>query len=208
MFGAKAFVRIPDSMRRKMDPKAKRTIFVGYDRFTDKIYRVYDPEKKTVERVADVIIEDVTDTTDQVLFPLSSEEPEEVFEESTTEESSVEDSTDESFTDATEDVILFSSEPESEPEPEIQRKRGRPLGSKSYQKPIPPTDRVLRDRSNKSAHIAAMKVSLDPVSYEDATSRIDSALWKKAMDDEMSSLLKNRTWELESLLEGQPVVSC
>lgn len=46
VFGAKAFVRIPDSMRHKMDPKAKKTIFVGYDRYTDKVYRVFDLEKK------------------------------------------------------------------------------------------------------------------------------------------------------------------
>jgi len=59
IFGAKAFVCIPDSIRHKMDPKAKKMIFVGYDRFTDKVYRVFDPEKKIVERVADVTIEDI-----------------------------------------------------------------------------------------------------------------------------------------------------
>lgn len=57
-------------------------------------------------------------------------------------------------------------------------------------------------------HIAAMKVSLDPTSYEDAISRENSTLWKQAMNDEMSSLLKNKTWKLKSLPEGQPVVSC
>ncbi|KMQ86807.1 retrovirus-related pol polyprotein from transposon tnt 1-94 [Lasius niger] len=35
VFGAKAFVHIPNSFRRKMDPKAKKTVFVGYDRLTD-----------------------------------------------------------------------------------------------------------------------------------------------------------------------------
>lgn len=45
-------MRISDSIRCKMDPKA---IFVGYDCYTDKIYRVFDLEKKIVERVADVI---------------------------------------------------------------------------------------------------------------------------------------------------------
>lgn len=61
---------------------------------------------------------------------------------------------------------------------------------------------------NKSAHIAAMKVSLDPVSYEDAISRDDSALWKKAMDDEISSLSKNQTWKFKALPSGQHVISC
>jgi len=198
VFGAKAFVHIPDSMRRKMDPKARKTIFVGYDRFTDKVYRIYDPEKKIVERVADVVIEDVTDIVDQVLFPLSCEESEEVFEEPTTEESSAEDNTDENFMNVNVNIQFILR----------IRKINIIFGSKSYQKAIPLTDRVLRDRSNKSAYIAAMKVSLDPVSYEDAIARTDSTLWKKAMDDEISSLLENQTWELKTLPEGQPIVSC
>lgn len=56
IFGAKAFVHIPNVMRRKMDPKSRKGIFVGYDRLTDKVYRVFDPVKKIVERVSDVVI--------------------------------------------------------------------------------------------------------------------------------------------------------
>jgi len=198
VFGAKAFVRIPDSMRHKMDPKAKKTIFVGYDRYTNKVYRVFDLEKKNVERVSDVKIEDVTDTIEKVLFPLPPNEQEEEFEESKNENNMI-GTDDEDFTDGEESVIEISTN---------SKKRGRPLGSKSYQKPVISSDRVLRDRSSKSVRVAAMKVSVDPVSYEDAISRDDSITWKQAMDDEMSSLLKNQTWELKPLPEGQSVVSC
>jgi len=76
VFGATAFVRIPDSMRRKVDPKAKKTIFVGYDRYTDKVYQVFDLKRKIVERIADVTIEDVMNTNEQILFPLIFEEQE------------------------------------------------------------------------------------------------------------------------------------
>jgi hypothetical protein len=162
------------------------------------IYRVFDLEKKNVERVSDVKIEDVTDTIEQVLFPLSSDEQEEEFEESKNEDDTI-SSDCENFTDAEENVIEISLDP---------KKRGRPQGSRSYQKPIPSSDRVLRNRSSKSARVAAMKVSLDPISYEDTISRDDSILWKQAMDDDMSSLLKNQTWELKALPDGQPVVSC
>ena len=61
---------------------------------------------------------------------------------------------------------------------------------------------------DKSTRIAAMKVSLDSILYEDTISREDSESWKQAMDSEMSSLLKNKTWELKSLPDGQSVVSC
>lgn len=86
-------MRIPDSMKRKMDPKVRKTIFIGYDRYIDKVYRVFDLEKKIVERVADVTIEDVTSTMDQVLFPLPFEEQEEEFEKSNDEELQVDDYT-------------------------------------------------------------------------------------------------------------------
>lgn len=79
IFGAKAFVRIPDSMRRKVDPK--KTIFVGYDRFTDKIdLPIFDPIKKSW-RESDVI-QDVEDANNSVLFSLSPDEQEQDFEES------------------------------------------------------------------------------------------------------------------------------
>jgi len=144
-----------------MDPKAKKMVFVGYDRHTDKVYRVFDLERKIVERVANVTIDDVTNTNEQVLFPLMFEEQEEASTELLRQEDSSEDlskqdnSSDEFYSD--EGKVIQDS-------PESQKKRGRPIGSKSYQKPVAPSDRVLRDRTDKSARIAAMKVSLNPVS--------------------------------------------
>jgi len=69
VFGATTFVRIPDSTRHKMDPKIKKMVFVGYDCHTDKVYRVFDLERKIVERVADVTIDDITNMNEQVLSP-------------------------------------------------------------------------------------------------------------------------------------------
>lgn len=171
------------------------------------MYRVFDSEKKIVERVADVLVEDVSDTVEQVLFPLPSEEQEEESKESPSKEFQEfqvkndisSDESDGNHVDEEEDAVHSSSE--------LQRKRERPLGSRSYQKPVSTTDRVLRDRS-KSARIIAMKVSLDPISYKDAIARDDSISWKQVIDEEMSSLIKNQTWELKSLPVGQPLVSC
>ena len=68
VFGSPAYVRIPDAMRKKMDPKSWKGIFVGYDSLTEKIFRVFDPVRGKVFRVADVIIEDGGDKP-FVLFP-------------------------------------------------------------------------------------------------------------------------------------------
>lgn len=58
IFGSKAFVHIPDHQRRKLDPKSKKCIFVGYDWDTNKIYRIYDPETQTVKRVSNTVVID------------------------------------------------------------------------------------------------------------------------------------------------------
>lgn len=200
VFGAKAFVHIPNAMRRKMDPKSRKAIFVGYDRLTDKVYRVFDPVKKIVERVSDVVIQDVMDK-DQVLFPIPADEQEEVYEELSIaekdeDEAKLDDDSEQKTDNANEEAELR------------EKKKGRPVGSKNFQKPVPTTDRELRSKSNKSACIAAMKVSMDPVSYEDAISREDAHLWKKAMDEEMLSLTKNQAWELEELPKDRSAVSC
>lgn len=202
IFGAKAFVRIPDSLRRKMDAKARKAIFVGYDSLTDKVYRVFDPVKKIVERVSDVVIQDVKDNNDQMLFPLPPEEQEEDFCELHDQSTFAEEDK-----DSRDDHIEISDDT-SEDSSSEQKKRGRPVGSRNFQKPVPTTDRELRSRSNKLACIAAMKISMDPVSYEDAISRNDADFWKKAMDEEMLSLTKNRTWKLKELPKDRSTISC
>ena len=58
VFGSPAFVRIPDANRRKFSEKSWKGIFVGYDSMTERIYRVFDPRRRKVFRVGDVIIED------------------------------------------------------------------------------------------------------------------------------------------------------
>ena len=106
-------------MRHKVDLKAKKMIFVGYDRFTDKVYRVFDSEK-IVEWVADVTIEDITNTTEQVIFPLLSEEQEEDSEELLNDKSQVKDSTesdnsnDEFYSDKGEIIEIFTGVSEKE----------------------------------------------------------------------------------------------
>lgn len=128
---------------------------------------MFDPVKKIVERVSNVVIEDRMDVDNQVLFPMSFEELEEVDNLIPDIASNSRDI--ESTSDEEKDHEIELDEEVSVSEE--KRSRGRPVGSKSNQKPTPVSDRVLRDRQKKTAHIAALKVSLDPVSYEDTISR-------------------------------------
>ena len=48
VFGCDAFVHVPKDDRKKMDPKAIKGIFIGYDRVRENGYRVYDIESHRV----------------------------------------------------------------------------------------------------------------------------------------------------------------
>lgn len=54
IFGNEVYVHTPKEKRKKWDPKGVRGIFVGYGE-TSKGYRIYFPEKQTVDIKRDVI---------------------------------------------------------------------------------------------------------------------------------------------------------
>ena len=229
-FGAPAFVRIPDSQRKKLDDKSWEGIFVGYDSLTDKNYRVYDPGDRKVKVVSDVIVEDGCLKSSIVLFPFSSidktdacfAEPE--VDDPVSEEDSYDTCVeDEDGSDST--VVPSSSEEEEESSdelldearnifmdeqiekpPVIKRGPGRPLGSKNGPKQMHVEHQM--ERRSKKMKLAAQAVALDPVSVEDALSRPDGTLWKEAMESEMESLRMNKTWELVELPHGSRPITC
>src|SRR5437667_775970 len=48
--------------------------------------------------------------------------------------------------------------------------------------------------------------STDPLSYLDAMSRKDAAQWRKAMEEEIQSIIDNKTWELSDLPLNRQVI--
>ncbi|KAL5804930.1 hypothetical protein ACOSQ3_031730 [Xanthoceras sorbifolium] len=47
-----------------------------------------------------------------------------------------------------------------------------------------------------------------PSTYGEATGSSECEWWKQAMDEEMQSLLKNKTWELAHLPQGKKAIGC
>jgi len=59
VFGSVTFTHIPGETRKKLDPRSRKCILVGYDEsFSRKAYRVYDPEQKRTISSRDVIIDE------------------------------------------------------------------------------------------------------------------------------------------------------
>lgn len=59
IFGARAFVHLPDAIRKKFDPKSQGDIFVGYFE-TSKAFRVWIPDKQKIVISRDVLIDKIT----------------------------------------------------------------------------------------------------------------------------------------------------
>ncbi|GJW27376.1 retrotransposon protein, putative, ty1-copia subclass [Tanacetum coccineum] len=87
------------------------------------------------------------------------------------------------------------------------------------------TDQLVRDReprtrtitlrfcdeSNMAAYAFAAaeeEDTLEPLTYQEAVACEDSSKWKAAMEEEMDSLRKNKTWVLVDHPAGQKLVSC
>ena len=215
VFGSDAYVHVPDPKRKKFDAKSRKTVLVGYDWLTTKVVRIFDREKRTIEAVSDVKIEEHEMTCD-ILFVRSDVEnvvprttitlPEEVDNHSTSTPALVHEDTD---SDREEDESFHDAVPEnrtqSDAADEQKRGRGRPPGSKNKAKQIPIPHTMHTRTKAMTQH--AMSVALDPTSVDDIDKRSDRSEWRKAMDEEMESLRKNDTWALVTLPAGRHVVS-
>ena len=189
VFGSDVFVKVPEAKRRKLDAKSRKTILVGYDWSTTKQVRVYDRDRRRVDVVGDYSIEEDRSTERHVEIPMRADDE----------------------TSDSEDIVAGDDAPDIGPEEVItdgessQMKRGpgRPSGSKNNPKPVAPSDRILRSKGDA---LQAMKVSMDPVSVNDALNRPDGDHWRTAMDDEYNSLMENDTWTLVSLPRNRRTV--
>ncbi|GKG23558.1 retrovirus-related pol polyprotein from transposon TNT 1-94, partial [Tanacetum coccineum] len=69
----------------------------------------------------------------------------------------------------------------------------------------------FQDESNMTAYAftaAEEEDTHEPLTYQEAVACEDSSKWKAAMEEEMDSLWKNKTWELVDHLAGKKLVSC
>ncbi|GKF54950.1 retrotransposon protein, putative, ty1-copia subclass, partial [Tanacetum coccineum] len=68
----------------------------------------------------------------------------------------------------------------------------------------------FRDESNMATYAfvtAEEEDTHEPLTYQEAVACEDSSKWKAAMEEEMDSLRKNKTWKLVDPLAGQKLVS-
>ena len=183
VFGCICYAHVPDVLRKKLDDKAEKCIFLGYSQMT-KGYKLYNPVSRKV-----IISRDVT-FDEQGCWDWSNGKGSSSDVNVDLEEIGQEEPTPVTPPPG---ATLYPAEPSSR----LQRQRVLParlqdcvLSNDDY-----PTDEELVN--------FALFVDCDPITYEDAA-RDDC--WMKAMDEEIGAIEKNNTWELTDLPRGkQPI---
>ena len=178
VFGSECFVHVPKQKRRKLDVKAVKGHLVGYCGNKDG-YRVYIPDCDDVIVSRDVIFkEEVTTSSDAV------------------EHHSVKMDVDDAANHGELGVINEATDDLDEDAEEIVHDADR---------------RVLHDRRNIKNPVRyedyAMFADCDePKSFWEAMKSPNSLQWQQAMDNEMSSLVENKTWQFVEKPEGRKIV--
>jgi hypothetical protein len=203
MFGCSAYMHIPADERSKFSPKARKCVFVGYCE-TQKGFRLWDSVRRRIFVSRDVIFNEIIpelphhfssdysaklEPDTSVIRPLQPTAPSE--EETApgaigveTTEQSTDNRPASTETDANADSL-------SSPTDDLGPRKRRP-----------PVRWADESTTGIYAGIATDPDELvEPETYEEAIISPQSAEWKLAMEEEMTSLIKNETW---SLVEPPP----
>lgn len=217
IFGSKCFVHVPKEKRRKLDNTAQPMIFMGYDE-NSKAYRCYDSIAKKL-----VISRDVRFLSNELhggAYVEKMRQPVEVM---------IEDNLNDSFnqSDTSGSTLQAQSSPDSIGSNQsnldtswrdttIDNDSSEDEGSEFFPSAGDITDSdaafspvVLRRPRLKAAHRANVIYSIiEPKTLSEALECTDKDKWVGAMNDEILSLKKNRTWSLCELPADRKAIGC
>ena len=207
VFGCSAYVHIPKDERKKLDPKAKKCIFLGYGALR-KGYRLYDRKTSRILHSRDVVFNELSRGYDsegeKQLIEVEgfSEEPEEVPEQEARESVAEADGdphgVEPNGDETEEDPVSEEEEPEDVPVPV----------------PVPVPRRSTRENQNQKPNylgdwvFTAAGLQKEPQTVEEAMGSAEKEWWKAAMQKEMESIYSNDVWDLVELPNNRRPVGC
>jgi transposase InsO family protein len=209
VFGCVCYVFVPDHLRTKFDKKAVRCIFVGYDD-ARKGWRCCDPTTGRIYTSRNVIFDEASSwwPIEGTIQP-NSEDLEAQFE-------------DRASGRAQEDVETLMPTMEKGQSPNVAKAKSpwktgvleeiegtTPDLQEEVEEMPPPIRRSSRPRhpNPKYANAAVGEENSveEPTNYEEAAKNIK---WRDAMEEEMTALRQNQTWELVPKPNGVKPISC
>ena len=236
-FGCQAFMQIPSHQRKKWDEKSQERVLVGFednksfrlldpktgriDRTCSVIFHEKQVDQHNFvfwdELVSDSFQEkNETEMTSQEKGvddeEQESSDNETVDEEDNgNEENDFADCNDKSFEEPNSPVKSRSPAKQVSPVKQEKPKRTWVQGEKwkkmNVGSGLPTRSKTKSSHATTSSAFCLIS-SLEPTTYEEAINGEESDKWIQAMDDEMDSLNKNKTWDLVELPEGRkPVTS-
>lgn len=200
VFGCVAYAHIPDQLRKKLDSKVEKCIFIGYSE-ESKAYMLYIPSTKKffVSRDVQFIEEEAWDgsieKTMNVKNCLSHDEDDEEMAETHPQTAAP--------TQRQQATPLKRNESASPSTPQ----GGNSSASSST---CTPNERGKKFRNLSDIYDEGMNSLFalychvdDPIHFEDA---IKDKKWIEAMDEEMNAIKRNKTWDLVELPKGKEVI--
>lgn len=191
-FGCELYVHIAKESRRKLDAKARKCLFVGYDKDV-KGYRVFDQDTNKVEIARDVkfLSDEFSTTMDNSVCDKNQQIDE-------ADIATIEIATDQSVNE--EEVLV-------RPMPIRNRVQRRPtILSGIDEENVLETRLRSRDSISMLALLAEAEIDDEPRSFDEAMKSGEKVEWERATNSEYDSLMKNQTWILVDKPEKQKVI--
>jgi hypothetical protein len=198
IFGCPIYIHVSIEKWTKLEHSKRKGLFVGYNE-TPKAYRVYIPEQRKTVVSKDVKFE-------EAFASRKSHEPVTSIEDEEQEALKVEPGS--PLTSKA--VQQPSSEEETvAPSTSVRRSQWFTQTLRNYQEYVeaPESTFIKKRPSKKFADYMALMSSIiyfEPSSFQEAT---DQQVWRDAMVEEYTSIMKNDVWDIVSRLEGTSVVS-
>lgn len=216
--GCKAFV-LNKKSKSKWEARSDEHILVGYS-VESKAYRLWRPGTKQVVKSRDVrfieneLYKNVNKTNKELFYEFEIKSPkidndDQRFDDDRSSDD-VDHETDDEFSEC--DNSEFSNEDcqSGESSNEIPNENVRDAGSNN-QDQFESIKQRLRSwtfkKKDESSNMVDEKC-MDPRSINEALSSNHADEWRKAIESEYASLMKNNTWTLTNLPEGRKAVGC
>ena len=186
IFGCPAYAHVDNG---KLEPRSIKCVFLGYKAGV-KGYKLWCPENRKVVISRDVVFDETAMLPNLSLKDSSNKENQKQVEHQINTESTPQART------------KIENRVASSPQYSIAKNRTR-------REIKPPKKYAEADLVAYALNVAEdIDANQEPSNYSEAVSCEDSEKWMFAMQEEMESLHKNRTWDLVKLPKGKKVVRC
>jgi len=200
VFGCVCYVFIPNHLRSKMDKKVVRCIFVGYDN-QRKGWRCCDPITGKCYTSRNVVFDESSSwwSIEHQSLPDSEGLKEEM------QIARIQLSKDEDNTDSQEEVIDVDAEIKENPwQTGIHDQPSEEFNAATTSNPPRRSTRMKKPNA-KYANAAVVEGVKEPETFTEAS---QNSNWNKAMEEEITALQQNQTWDLVPRPEDVEPISC